>query len=702
MAHVEYTLRKPIALIEFGLPPVNSLGYELRNELGLALDRAADDAEVQAIVITGKGKFFSAGADIREFGKRNAERAPVLPYLTNMIEQSAKPVIAALNGTALGGGLELALACHYRVALASAMLGVPESKLGLLPGAGGTQRLPRLVGIEVALNMILGGEPVAAPVLADTALLDAVVDSDVVGAAVTFAQSLLAKNTKPRRVRDIVVSEPNLEALCDFARTAVKAKFANYPAPLHCIDAVQASAQPFDAGLQQERQHFQTLINTVESKALRHVFFADRVAAHVADVPADTAVRDIRGAAVIGAGTMGSGIAICFLNAGIAVTLLETDQAALDRGVARIRGVYEGQVNKGKLDAAQCAQKLELLSPALSYQALNNVDIAIEAVFEEMSVKEKVFRELDKVMKPGAILATNTSTLDVNRIAQFTTRPADVLGLHFFSPANHMKLLEIVRGALTAKEVLATALQLGKKLKKTSVVAGVCDGFIGNRMVHEYLRQSWAVMDAGASPQEIDAAMEAFGFAMGPFRMSDLAGNDVGWYIRKRHATENAGQASAKVADKICELGRFGQKTQAGWYDYGAGGRVAQRSAVVDELIVKHRQELGITPRHFSAEEIVERLVFSLVNVGAQILEEKIAARASDIDVVYLNGYGFPLWRGGPMFYADTVGLYHVVRRIRQFALQPVGDPTFWRPAALLARLAEAGSSFSANDGEAA
>ncbi|MEP7246107.1 MAG: 3-hydroxyacyl-CoA dehydrogenase NAD-binding domain-containing protein, partial [Gammaproteobacteria bacterium] len=541
MAQVDYRLHGAVAVIEFGNPPVNSLSYEVRRGIAEGVERANADGAVKAIVLTGSGSLFSGGADIREFGTPAAGRAPNLHQLLSLVECSPKPVVAAIAGTCLGGGFELTLACHYRVADKQASIGLPETKLGLLPGAGGTQRLPRLVGVELALNMILGGEPVPAPLLAKTPLLDRVAEGNLLESAVEFALTAGNRSEPPPRVRDRVVKEANVEALCQFARNTVKAKFPNFPALPRAIDAVQASTKPFDVGIQQEHDYFVELMETAQSKSLRHAFFAERAASRIPGVPASTPVRDIRKAAVIGAGTMGAGIAICFLNAGIPVTLLETEQAALDRGVARIRDVYEGQLRKGKLAAPDRDKRMALLTPSLSYDALSHVDIAVEAVFEEMSVKETVFRSLDRVMKPGAILATNTSTLDVNHIARITARPQDVIGTHFFSPANVMRLLEVVRGEATAKDVLATVMKLARTLKKTAVVSGVCDGFIGNRMLHEYFRQAGYLLEAGASPQQIDRAIEGFGFAMGPFRVSDLAGNDISWHIRKRKAKENPG-----------------------------------------------------------------------------------------------------------------------------------------------------------------
>jgi 3-hydroxyacyl-CoA dehydrogenase len=558
------------------------------------------------------------------------------------------------------------------------------------------------VGVETALNMILGGEPVPASLLARTPLLDRVVQSDVLSGAVEFAGQVGTRGGPPPRTRDRQVKDANLEALCQFARNTVKATAPNYPAPLHCIDAIEASAKPIEEGLKVEMASFMTLLESPQSKALRHIFFAERAAARIPDVPQSTPLREIKSAAVIGAGTMGAGITINFLNAGIPVVLLETSQEALDRGLARVGEVYEGQVRKKRLQPQQREQRLALLTPTLSYDALSGADIVIEAVFEDMAVKEKVFATLDRVMKPGAILATNTSTLDVNRIARITQRPQDVVGTHFFSPANVMKLLEVVRGADTSKDVLATTLKLARTLKKTAVVSGVCDGFIGNRMIGQYARQAMFLLDEGASPVEIDSAVEAFGFAMGPFRMSDLAGNDISWHVRKRRRQESPSTYVANVADDLCELGRFGQKTQCGWYDYKPGDRTAYPSKVVDELVAAHRSKIGIAPRKIDKREIVDRLVFALVNEGARIVEEGIAARPSDIDVVYLMGYGFPIWQGGPMFYADQIGLYDVVRRMNQFAANPHGDPAFWTPAALLARLAAAGESFNSNSEVAA
>jgi 3-hydroxyacyl-CoA dehydrogenase len=544
--------------------------------------------------------------------------------------------------------------------------------------------------------MIVSGATVPSEKLKGTALWDELVEGDLLAGAVAFANRVVAEKRPLKLVRDLPVKVPLAEPFFQYARNTVGAVSRGYPAPLKCVEAVAASAsKPFEEGLRFERELFTELVQTSESKALRHAFFAERAASKIPDVPEDTSTRPIKAAAIIGAGTMGGGIAMNFASAGIPVTVLEMKQEALDKGLATIRKNYEGNLKKGKITAAQLEERMGLIRPTLDYREVAQADIVIEAVFEDMSVKEVVFKKLDEVMKPGAILATNTSTLDVNRIAGFTRRPQDVLGTHFFSPANVMKLLEIVRGKATAKDALATVMQLSKKIKKIGVVSGVCDGFIGNRMLHAYLGQARWLIEHGATPEQVDKSLERWGMAMGPFRMSDLAGNDVGWFIRKRHYVEHPEMKRYVIADRLCEQGRFGQKTGAGWYRYEAGKRDAIRDPVVEELIVNVSKELGIARRKFSSEEIVERCIFALVNEGAKILEEGIAQRASDIDMVYLAGYGFPPFRGGPMFYADTVGLYGVVRTMNRFAADPAGDDGFWKPAPLLARLAAENKSFN-------
>ncbi|HXS53731.1 MAG TPA: 3-hydroxyacyl-CoA dehydrogenase NAD-binding domain-containing protein [Usitatibacter sp.] len=695
MAGKAYELHEGVAVVALDNPPVNGLGLQLRTAIVAGLDAAQADEAVKAIVLIGAGSLFSGGADIREFNTPKATAEPTLHSVIRVVESSAKPVIAAIAGHCMGGGLELSLACHYRVALADARLGLPEVKIGLVPGAGGTQRLPRAVGVETALNMIVSGNPVPAAQLADTALVDRIVEGPLLEGALRFAREVAGKRPLPK-LRERAAVEPDAEAFFAFARNAVASVAKNFPAPVRCVDAVAASvSKPFEEGLRYEREIFLQLVQSPESRALRHAFFGERAASKIPDVPADTPVRPVKSVAVIGAGTMGGGIAMSFLNAGIPVAILETKQEALDGGLATIRRNYESSVKRGKLTPEKLASRMALLAPTLSYDDVKNADLVIEAVFEEMGVKEAVFRKLDEVMKPGAILATNTSTLDVNRIAAATKRPQDVVGMHFFSPANVMKLLEVVRGEKTAKDVLATVMQVAKKIRKTAVVSGVCDGFIGNRMVEQYLRQALFLVEEGAAPQQVDGALEKFGFAMGPFRMSDLAGNDIGWAIRKRRYVERPRFVYSRIADRLCEQGRFGQKTGAGWYRYEPGRRDAIPDPKVDEMIAAYRGEKGIAPRRIEDAEIVERCVFALVNEGARILEEGIAARASDIDMVYLTGYGFPLFRGGPMLYADMVGPYNVVRSMRRFASSGSGDPSFWQPAPLLEKLANEGKTFN-------
>jgi 3-hydroxyacyl-CoA dehydrogenase len=691
----EYQVHGAVAVITLNNPPVNGMGLATRTAAVAGIERALADPAVVAIVITGAGKAFSGGADIREFNSPKALAEPSLHTFIATAENSTKPVVAAIHTICMGGGLELSLGCHYRVALPGAKIALPEVKLGLLPGAGGTQRLPRVLGLEQALNMIVTGDPVLSDQLADTPLFDRVFaqDADLLAEAVAFAHGIADVRPLPK-VREREVDHPHVEAVLTFARNAVLAKAPGYPAPLECIATVGASVtMPFDEGMKFERARFMHLIQSSESKALRHAFFAERVAAKVPDVPADTPLRPIASAAVVGAGMMGVGIAMNFLNAGIAVVMLETSPAALDRGLAALRKFSDSAVAKGKLTAEQQARQLALLRGALAYADLAAADIVVEAVFEDMAVKQDVFRQLDAVMKPGAILATNTSTLDVDAIAAVTSRPQDVIGLHFFSPAHVMKLLEIVRGARTGKDVLATALALAKKLRKTGVVAGVCDGFIGNRMIEQYSRQAGFLLEEGALPAQVDGALERFGFAMGPFRMADLAGNDIGRAIRQRRYVEKSQLVYSATADLLCDMGRLGQKTGAGWYDYRAGDRTAHPSGEVDAMIVAHSAKLGVTRRAIGDAEIVERLVYALVNEGARILEEGIALRASDIDMVYLTGYGFPPYRGGPMFYADTVGLPTVLAAIERLAGGRHGDA--WSPAPLLVRLAAEGKTFN-------
>ncbi len=692
---VKYEMHGTVAVVTMTRPPVNGLGADLRVGIAHAVEQANQDARVQAIVLTGSDKIFSGGADVTEFGTPKSLREPNLRALIDIIENNDKPVVAAIAGTCLGGGLELALGCHFRLALPDASLGLPEVKLGLLPGAGGTQRLPRLIGLEAALNIIVSGNPVVALKFRGTPLIDEIVDGNLVAAAVAFAGKVVAENRPLKRARDIKVRDPQPDAFLQFAKNTIAATTRNFPAPLKCVEAVATSySRPFDEGMKLEREFFQTLMNTPESRALRHVFVAERAAARIAGIPDGAVARSVASVGVIGAGTMGGGITMSLVNAGIPVVLLEASKEALDKGLATIRKNYESSLKKGKLTQEKLDQRMSLITPALGYEDFRAVDLAIEAVFESMEVKEKVFKALDEVCKSGAILASNTSALNLDAIAAFTKRPQDVIGLHFFSPANVMRLLEIVRGAKTAPDVLLTSMQLAKRIKKIAVVAGVCDGFIGNRMVARYGMAANALLNAGALPQQVDEALQKFGFAMGPFRMGDLAGLDIGWAGRKRRAAAQPDKDFRVVADKICEAGRFGQKTGAGWYRYEPGRRDPIPDPIVENLIEQYRKERGITPRKVSDDEIVERCVFALVNEGARIVEEGIAARASDIDIVYLNGYGFPLHRGGPMKYAEEIGLSSVVRALRRIAAEPGADVAFWTPAALLVRLAEEGKGF--------
>jgi 3-hydroxyacyl-CoA dehydrogenase len=693
-----YQLHGEVAVISLDNPPMNGFSHALRMQIVAGIEQAEADADVKAIVLIGSARVFSSGADIREFGTPRMLAEPTLRTAITVVESSTKPVIAAIGGICMGGGLEMALGCHFRVVAPRTQIALPEVKLGLLPGAGGTQRLPRLIGLEYALNMIVSGETVPSDQFRGSPLFDEFIEGDLLPGALAFADKVLAEKRPARRVRDLKVRHPKPEAFLLWAKNSVGSMSKNYPAPMKCLEAVEAALtkKSFEEGLKAERTGFSTLILSDEHRALRHVFFGERSAGKVADVPEDTPVRPVNSVAIVGAGTMGTGIGINFLNAGIPVTILEMKAEALDRGVAAVRKVFDDRVKKGKMKQDKAEASLALLKPTLSYDDLRDADLVIEAVFEDMRVKETVFRKLDDVCKPGAILASNTSTLDLDRIAAFTKRPQDVLGLHFFSPANVMKLLEVVRGEKTAADVLATAMQLAKKIKKTAVVSGVCDGFIGNRMVAVYQREAFFLLEEGASVQQIDMALESFGMAMGIFKMGDLAGGDIGWAIRKRRYAEDPGMRKFAIADRLCEMGRFGQKTGAGFYRYEPGRRDALRDPVVDEIVDSHRKDAGITPRKVSDEEIVQRCIYALVNEGARILDEGISQRASDIDMVYVFGYGFPPFRGGPMLYADMVSLINVARTMKRFAQLPGVDQAFWQPAPLLARLAAEGKTFNA------
>ena len=702
MNTLSFEVKGGIAVLKLDNPPVNSLGLDLRQALVAGLARANADPAVEAIVLIGSGAGFSGGADIREFGTPKAVAHPNLRSVISEIEESSKPVIAAVGDVCMGGGLELALGCDYRVGIPGGRIALPEVKLGLLPGAGGTQRLPRLLGVEAALNMIASGATVASEKLAKTPLFDAFGEGDLLENALVFARRVIAEKLERRRVRDLKLDMPNAEAFFQFARNTVKSVAGPYPAPLACVEAVAAAVEkPFEAGLKRERELFTTLMLSPESAALRHIFQAERAASHIRDVPDDTPIRPVAKIGVVGAGTMGGGIAMSFINAGLPVVLLETTQEALDRGLANIRRNYQGALRKGTLNEASLAQRLALITPTLDYALLRDVDLSIEAVFENMDVKRQVFETLDDVVKKGAILASNTSALNLDEIADFTRRPQDVIGLHFFSPANVMRLLEVVRGAKTAKDVLATAMRLSKTIGKIAVVSGVCDGFIGNRMLARYGAAAHDLIMFGALPQQIDAALQDFGMAMGPFRVGDLAGLDIGWALRKRRAAEFPDRDFSNVADALCEAGRFGQKTGAGWYRYEPGSRHPIPDAKVTAIIEQYRRQRGITPRNVGPQEIVERCIYALVNEGARIIEDGTAQRASDIDLVYLNGYGFPAYRGGPMFFADNAGLHVIARALERIAAQRGSDAAAWTPAPLLARLAREGQTFSGFKGTA-
>ena len=690
-----YSVRDGIAVIVMNNPPVNGLGSVLRPGIVDGMKKAEADPAVKALVIIGSAKAFSGGADIREFNTPKSSMSPTLPEINDAQDNFKKPMVAAIGGFALGGGLELALGCHYRVAAPKTLLGLPEVKLGILPGSGGTQRLPRVVGAAEAVQMMTTGNPVPAEKGLQVGLVDEVVQGDLLEGAIAFAKKLIAEGKGPRRIRDLSVKvDGDPKAFFEAARTEVGKASRGYPAPLEIVACVEAAVNlPFDDGRKEERRRFAGLVEGNESKALRHMFFAERQTTKIPDVPEGTPTRKIEKAAVIGAGTMGGGITMSLVNVGIPVTIIEMKQDALDRGLATIKKNYASTVSKGRLKQEEMDKRMALITPALSIEAGKDADIIIEAVFERMDVKQEIFRKLDAVMKPGAILASNTSTLDVDAIAAVTKRPQDVIGTHFFSPANVMRLLEVVRGKATGKDVLATTMALGKKIKKVPVVSGVCDGFIGNRMIEKYGQQSLFLLDEGCSPQQVDAAVQKWGMAMGPLTMGDMAGLDIGWEIRKRRYIERPNFLYSKVGDKVAELGRFGQKTGKGWYLYEAGNRKPIPDPLVDTIVADYRKANNIPTRSISDEEIVERLIYSLVNEAAYILEEGIALRASDIDMVYLTGYGFPPYRGGPMFYADTVGLPKVLAAIEGFQKGYMGE--VWKPAPLLVKLANEGGRFN-------
>jgi 3-hydroxyacyl-CoA dehydrogenase len=693
---VQLTSDNGIAIITINNPPVNALSPGVPEGISEALDQIAQDASLKATVLVGGGRTFVAGADIKEFGKMTSGKprgAGLLPLLLK-IEDSAKPVVVAVHGTAFGGGMELAMAGHYRVAVATAQFGQPEVKLGLIPGAAGTQRLPRLAGAAKAVEMCVSGNPVNAEEALRLGIVDRIIQEDLLAGALAFAREVAGKPAPKTRERNEKVGNSTENALTfSAAREGAAKKHRGLLAPVKAIDAVEATTKlSFEEGCKFEQKLFIECLFSEQSKSLIHVFFSEREAAKVPDIPKQTNVIPIHSAAVVGAGTMGGGIAMVLANAGIPVILKETDQAALDRGLATIQSNYANSVKRGRFSQQAAEERLKRITPTLAYDDFSNVDLVIEAVFEGMALKKEVFKELDRVCKPGAILASNTSTLSIDEIASATSRPESVIGTHFFSPANVMRLLEIVRGKASSKEVVATCMQLSKTLGKVGVLVGNCRGFVGNRMFGPYRREAQFLVEEGASVQAVDQALSDFGMAMGPLATGDLAGLDVGWRIRKEYRhLEVPGIRQPFVEDRLCELGRYGQKTGAGWYKYGDQRRAAPDPAV-DELIREWVEEAGIAQRQIAATEITDRCLYALVNEGARILEEGYALRASDIDIIYINGYGFPAHRGGPMWYADAVGLKRVYDRICEFQHQ---HGEIWQPAPLLKQLAEQGKTFA-------
>jgi 3-hydroxyacyl-CoA dehydrogenase len=688
-----------VGVVTITNPPVNALSQAVLRAIRAGLDALAADAAVRAVVLTGGGRLFSGGADISEFAAMAAGRATIdeFPRLLEALDACPKPVVCAIHGTAFGGGLETAMACHHRVAAPGALVGQPEVKLGLIPGAGGTQRLPRLAGLAKAVEMCAGGEPVGAADALAAGILDQVIGGDLLTGAVAFAREVAAKGGPPRRTRDLndKLGNATMNAMVvSAAREMVKKKARGLIAPMKAVDAVEAATLPFDEGLRREAELFRECLLSPQSRALIHLFFAEREVAKVPGVTKETPRIPVKRAAVVGAGTMGGGIAMTYANAGIPVLLKEADQPALDRGLATIRANYAATVQKGRLTPQQADERLARIEPTLSYDRFAEADVVVEAVFEGMALKKQVFAELDRVARPDAVLASNTSTLDIDEIASATSRPARVIGHHYFSPANVMRLLEVVRGKQSGADVVATSMDLAKRLGKVGVVVGNCRGFVGNRMFFPYMREAYFLVEEGAAVAEVDAALTAFGMAMGPLAVDDLAGIDVGWRIRKEYAQgEPAGRRRPVAADRLAEAGHFGQKTGAGWYRYEPGNR----TPLPNPEAARVAEAAGVARRSIGPDEIVERTLYGLINEGAKILDEGFALRAGDIDVIYVYGYGFPPARGGPMWYADTVGLKAVYDRVCEFERKH-GDA--WAPAPLLKRLAEAGKTFADFDRE--
>jgi 3-hydroxyacyl-CoA dehydrogenase len=688
--------RDDVAVVTLHNPPVNGLGFAVRNELHTALATTAQDPAVAAVVLTGNGKMFSGGADIREFNLTPPSGTPPLPTLIDAIETSEKPVVAAIHGVALGGGLELTLGCHARLAAPGTRLGLPEVTLGFVPGAGGTQRLPRLIGVPDALDLIVNGLRVTAERALTLGLIDDIVDGDLLSAAIHYARRC-ADGTQPLRrtsaLNERLAAAQATPSLFDDFRKKMARMARGYDAPYACVDCIEASiTQPFPEGLANERATFLRLVSSDQSKALRHAFFAERQVTKIPDVPKHTPTQSIEQSAVVGCGTMGRGIAMAFANAGIPVTVFDMSEEALDKGLQTIRQQYAATVTKGRLSSAEMDARLARISTTRDYAGLADSDIVIEAVFEDMLLKKEVFKTLDTMCQPKTILATNTSTLDVDDIAAATNRPQQVIGTHFFSPAHIMKLMENVRGAHTSPETIASVMALAKRLGKIGVLVGICDGFVGNRMLYAYRRQADFLLEEGALPQQIDKILYDFGMPMGPYAMGDLAGLDVGWRIRQAQAaTRPTHLRYSTIADRVCELGRFGQKTNAGWYRYTEGSRTPIPDPEIEQLIRSISTEQGITRRNITNQNILERCLYPLINEGAKILEEGLAQRTSDIDIVWMYGYGFPRYRGGPMFWANLVGVKTVYDTMSRL-YDEHGD--WLEPAPLLRRLAEAGQSF--------
>ncbi len=700
---VHYEVRGNIALMTVDNPPVNPLSSGVRQGLHDGVAKALADDAVEAIVLTGAGRAFIAGADISEFGKA-ASAGPGLTECLEAMEQSAKPVVAAINGTAFGGGLEVALCCDYRVAAPSAPVGLPEVKLGLLPGAGGTQRLPRLIGAEKALQFILSGDPIPAPQAKELGIIDAVLEGDLVEGAIKYAQDIVAAGGAKRRIRDETAQierDRGNDALFQKVRDANARRMRGRFAPemiIQCVEAAVNNADDFDAGLKVEQDRFRQCLEHPQRAALIHVFFSEREVAKIPDVPRDTPVKDIRSAGVIGCGTMGGGISMCFANAGIPVTIVEMNDEALERGLGVIRRNYEIQVQRGRMSEDDLNTRMALLKGTTSYDDLKDADVIVEAVYENIDVKVETFGKLEKVAKPGCIIASNTSGLDIDRMAAATSRPQDVIGLHFFSPANIMRLLEVVRGKDTSKQTIATSMKLGKTLGKVAVLSGNAPGFIGNRMLAGYTRQAGEIILQGATPYQVDNVLLGFGMPMGPFQMNDLVGLDLGWRARKLAGMKPEDvPITARVADKLCEMGRFGQKTQRGFYIYPEGSRAGRPDPEVVEIVEQTSAELGIERRAIDDDEVLKRCLYPLINEGARILEDGIAIRPCDIDIVYINGYGFPEVTGGPMFWADQQGLDKVLADIRHFGEIYGGD--VWKPAPLLEKLVAEGKTFASLQG---